>query len=355
MELRKILFLLPILMMVLVIGCSDDDSPTGNGGDYTPADSFWTDGNTNYARLDATNYDNYKHFNLVNSETVAADGEWHVAFKRELGKLNGGSSGNLGVVGVDLAGIGHADSTAFDNVTAVTIADDLYQADTYKYRFEGWQYYTGDPLHEIRATHKPFLLMTADGNHAKVVIDSIYGYAQPPNMGTIGLSYVYNPDGEDLTGATMTVEIDGSSGSVYFSFATGGAVDITDPATSTDWDLHFNNFDVKVNGGAGGPGGAGVYLGDDLPDNFDDILNGETNGYFADAMLSVFGPEDVEMNRIQWYNYTGSPAHELLTKNHVYIIKLPNGNLFKLAIENYYAVIDEMATPAWYTIKYAEL
>lgn len=41
----------------------------------------------------------------------------------------------------------------------------------------------------------------------------------------------------------------------YFSFASGQVVTVANPSTSSDWDLAFRRYEVRLNGGAAGPKG----------------------------------------------------------------------------------------------------
>lgn len=60
----------------------------------------------------------------------------------------------------------------------------------------------------------------------------------------------------------------------YFTFADGGSlVSVTDPSTSTDWDMAFRRFGVKLNGGVAGPGSvAGANLGNNAAATDTDVV-----------------------------------------------------------------------------------
>lgn len=65
---------------------------------------------------------------------------------------------------------------------------------------------------------------------------------------------ITNPDDQLVEGEVM---IDASNPTTfsYFTFSDGGSpVSVTDPASSTDWDMAFRRFSVKLNGGVSGPG-----------------------------------------------------------------------------------------------------
>ena len=53
----------------------------------------------------------------------------------------------------------------------------------------------------------------------------------------------------------VTIDATNPLGFTYFTFADGGSVvSVADPATSTGWDMAFQRFAVKLNGGISGPG-----------------------------------------------------------------------------------------------------
>lgn len=357
---NKLLIFL-MLSLVALIGCADDDD---NPVNVTPeaTDSIWSDSNGGYyAMINAASYTNHRYLNLTSREIVdITDGQantnnnWHLGFKRYDAKTNGGVSGGLGVMGVDLADIGNPDSTNFDNVTSLpTVADSLWESDKLSLAMEGW--YSYNPVtHQLAPSGKVFALFTTEGKYAKFRVDSLKNPGMPPNMGSIGIRYVLSATAgsADVSGASNYVEIDGTSGSVYFSFATGGQVAIADPRNSNAWDIHFSAYDVELNGGASGNGGTGVYLGDDLNQDFDALTIVPTGGgYFSDAMLSVFGSLNIEGTA--WFNYV--PPHEIVSKGHVYLLKIDANTVFKLKVDNYYRVVEGQVEPAWITMHFKEL
>jgi hypothetical protein len=63
-------------------------------------------------------------------------------------------------------------------------------------------------------------------------------------------------------GPTSEVTVDASSTSAftYFSLATGQAVTVASPSTSTQWDLAIRRYEVRLNGGVAGPGSVDAAL-----------------------------------------------------------------------------------------------
>jgi len=350
------------LLAALLIGCSDDkgdSSPTGPTNN-TPTDSTWSDGAGGwYATLDATSYTNFRYLSLTDHsvKTVAdaqTDHSWDIGFRRSEGKTNGGSSGSAGVLSVDLAAIGNADSTSFTGLTtvpAVNASD--WRADTLKLRFDGWYDYNMT-THQLTPSRKLYLMTTADSGYAKLVIDSLNDPGQT-NAGHLVIKFVYSSD-TDLSGAAKYATVDATGGSAFFSLKQGAQVNISHPDTSKGWDLWIgadgDPYRIRINGGASGMGTCALYLGTDLTNDFDQLTTAEPMGYFSDVNLSVFGAEGFDS--MTWYSYNGL-THELQTKGRVYLVKLADGSVFKLGVTNYYRVISGTPKSGWITVRFKKM
>lgn len=345
----KKLLRLPILMLLIgslaFLGCSDDDddSPTNPNNNN---DEFET------ALLDATS--EYVYFDFATGETVtvndpANSSDWHVAFHRDKGKINGGDFGPLGMQAVNLETIGNEYGMDFEGLVEVpAIEDDQWFVSELSLVFDGW--YSYDPnTHTVSPSDRLFAVRDASGDgYGKIVVTRITA-AGMGALGDLEVKFVHDTDGTDLSGAATTVDLSGDvvDNQVFFSFSEGGAVDIADPDNSTEWDLWFDGFDVKINGGVSGMGGAGVYPIYDETNDFDGLTTAPPDqgaSYEQDAIASIFD---------DWYDYQGAPSHELLSKGHVYLLKVDDNTYFKMEIAGYYHPED--ATSAWYTIHYKQL
>ena len=73
--------------------------------------------------------------------------------------------------------------------------------------------------------------------------------------GLIGCeSEITNPEDQLIEGQVV-IDATSQVSFTYFTFADGGSlVSVTDPRSSTDWDMAFRRYGVKLNGGVAGPG-----------------------------------------------------------------------------------------------------
>ena len=68
------------------------------------------------------------------------------------------------------------------------------------------------------------------------------------------------PDTPQASSVKEVKELNASSQTewTYFSFSEGKQVVVTNPRTSNNWDIAFNRYNVKTNGGTSGIGGVEV-------------------------------------------------------------------------------------------------
>ncbi len=352
---------LPILfaMVAIFVGCEkDDDSPT-NPGTYTPSDSTWSDGSGGYnVRLNATSSSAYRYYDLSNRSVVeitdwqsSTNMVWDLAFRRFMGKTNGGASGGAGMKAVDMASLNFADSTNFDAVASVpAIADSLWMEDrmTLAIPDADWWWYTGPPNHWILPTKTTFMIKTAIGKFGKVSIDSL-ALSTMSRAGMVTLKFVYQTDGStNIGGAAQFATIDATTGPAYFSFSTGGSVAIATPSNSTAWDLMIDGYSIKLNSSLSGPGMAGAIKSDTTFDATVTVPAGQP--FNQDGSISVFGTDSV----MPWFNYL-ELNRTLLTKNHVYLLRTSANVTYKMQITNYYMVVGGTSQSGWMQFRFKQL
>jgi len=125
-------------------------------------------------------------------------------------------------------------------------------------------------------------------------------------------------------------------------------------ADETRWDLGFSRFRIRVNGGAGGPGGVEVAA---LPDEDFAALERAPDAGFAPARPDSEEDEDSEPDTVfnsgpeDWYAYNVM-KHTLAPLPIVYAIASSEHRFYKLRIDAYY---DRAGTPGFLRLSWAEI
>lgn len=147
---------------------------------------------------------------------------------------------------------------------------------------------------------------------------------------------------------------------VYFSFTKGTVVEITNPKTTDDdWDIAFNRYNIRTNGGESGKGEAEVVNTNSK--DFAAVTKAPAEGYEKDKKFTEVGRPapgqtqpsitEVEKNPVisgtvmvenskGWYNYNRpkegeNTPHFDITK-YVYVIKTAKGNKYvKIQLTSY--------------------
>lgn len=108
--------------------------------------------------------------------------------------------------------------------------------------------------------------------------------------------------------------------------------ELADPASAPDWDVAFQRFKVKLNGGASGKGG--VEVAGLLATPFESLTAAPTDGYRSDAA----GTEDTRLAFLSgdgWYEYR-ILEHSLFARPGSWVLKSTAGARIGLAFTGYY-------------------
>jgi hypothetical protein len=128
----------------------------------------------------------------------------------------------------------------------------------------------------------------------------------------------------------------------FVQLASRTVVAVDDPSTSGDWDLSFEGWEIRTNGGISGPG-AGWAFGP------------LAASYFAfpdDPVSTPFEIEDrAEGAFLRWYAYDGS-NHTIYSRAHVYGVRTGD-LLYKLQVLSYYGEVAGAPASARYRVRYA--
>tara|TARA_B100000683_G_scaffold275898_1_gene328062 strand:+ start:3690 stop:5396 length:1707 start_codon:yes stop_codon:yes gene_type:complete len=145
-------------------------------------------------------------------------------------------------------------------------------------------------------------------------------------------------NGEGIT--TTHVDATADDTWVYFSLESGLEVVPLNPDEGQDWDaewdLAFQRFKIKSNGGISGTGGVEIAR---LPTvDFDTLEKAPEQGYLTDADDSDDQDQDpdyVFLGATPWFDYDGT-THILTPADMVYVIRSVSGQYYKFQMLNYY-------------------
>ncbi len=351
---KRIFFGFVILSLTIsLIGCSDDKptSPITNPGNtststWNASGGYWS------STVDASSTTEFAYFSFTTRDTTTSGvpkvgaTSWDLGFRREVVKTNGGASTNNSgdLLATDLGVVDFAAVTVADTAGKTWVADQI------EYFFDDWYDYNTN-THQLTANRNVYSMLDAGGhNYVKFRIDSLTGAGMPPDMGTVWLTYYYQPtaDNASLPGPTVSTSFAVESGTVYFDFSSGAVVTPATPSNSTEWDLGFSSYNVFQNSGPNGSGAAkGFYAYTELTDPTD------IDAFTAQPAAPMFS--DIPSSALtDWYNYTGPPLHQLLSKENVYLLKT-GGKVYKVMVESYYANVSGVPTSGHYTFIWKEL
>lgn len=141
---------------------------------------------------------------------------------------------------------------------------------------------------------------------------------------------------------------------IYFSFEEESIVEVTDAYNSTNWDIGFHRFDVKVNCGTAGVGKGGSYNAGKI--DFDKAIEAPENGYSLNDSIGVILESGVwEYTMVpgdtivsSWLTFSGPPPTYTISDN-IYYLKTAKGNYAKIWLKDYY---NDLSQPGYITMEY---
>ncbi len=262
---------------------------------------------------------------------------WDIAFFGTAVMLNGGAAGPGSVVahclcanaGLTDAQVGaltaQAGLAAFEAVTVEDIPSDAgaWESDALVPALQGW--YAYDPVAHVVSANpdRVWKLRTADGQgYAKLHVTQIDGATQA-EAGQVTIEYAVQPGSGAPMGEAQSATVDVSGGArVYFSLTQGAVSD------ASDWDLLFEGWTIRLNGGVSGSGAAGAVVVDEP---FDGITDASDMGtlYRGDTYGGAFAAHP-------WYRYniTGQD-HQIWPTYDVYLVKR-GSEVYKIQLISYY-------------------
>lgn len=151
-----------------------------------------------------------------------------------------------------------------------------------------------------------------------------------------------------LESVAFTIDATNREAWAYFSFASGGTVDVVDAENSEAWDIGFQRTQVKLNGGISGPGMGSVVMLTET--TFEAVPVAPADGYLSDTddTLAI-----VPQSEKGWYIYTGPPLHQVLPlEGRVFVVKAADGTFAKIRFIGYYKDNENKKDSGFITFEY---
>lgn len=148
---------------------------------------------------------------------------------------------------------------------------------------------------------------------------------------------------------TFEINSTNSSAWKYFSFATNDTVTVTDPQNSTNWDLAFQRYRVRTNGGVAGSGqGAAANSYKKGQAGFDALVSvPDTTTFINDASVDIavqqgYATYIVNPALYSWFSleFTQTGTQIVPTDN-IYFVKSATGKYAKVWFKSYYSATNQ--------------
>lgn len=334
------------LVAVAALACSDSSSTEPPPLSVT--DSLVVDASqTAFVRLGTP-------AQVVNVANATTSSEWDLSFSATTVTLNGGAAGPSSASGHCVCARANATDEAiraltpaltlpdFTAVTAAGIPDDgAFRSDQLAPAISAWFSGTG-------AAATPFLdrsWFIREGTGTVVLAKfRITGLQQASaaNAGQISFEFAVQPAPGTPFGPVHTRTVDVRTGPVYFDLTTGTVT------SSTNWDLRFDGWTVRTNGGVSGSGTIVALV--EMSRSFEQVdaayaSTAPAQAYRRDSYSGVFAQQP-------WYRYniTGTDNQIWPTFN-VYLVKR-GAEVYKVQLTGYYGPAGEARR---ITLRYARL
>jgi len=146
---------------------------------------------------------------------------------------------------------------------------------------------------------------------------------------------------------SRTFEINSSSSTVwkYFSFEKDDTVTITDPLNSKEWDLAFQRYRVKTNGGESGNGmGSAANSYKKGQAGFDALtLVSDTASFTEDTPVQIavqqgYATYIVNPELYTWFSIEmAAQGTQIVPSDFIYVVKTADGKYAKVWFRSYYS------------------
>jgi hypothetical protein len=331
------------LPLLLLAACGRDEL---TAPDPTVEGSLTVDASAGWAYLSLADE------RVVTVTDPAVSSAWDVAFNATGVMLNGGAAGPGDVTGFCicqnaatdpspaqiLAMTPASESADFASVSASGIPGDAsFTGDALLPAVTGW--YAGRGAGATAASDQAWLVRLRDGaGYAKLRVTGLQG----PTAGTPGrvtLEYAVQASADAPLGTVRTLAVNvPAEGTARVDLLGGG-----EGVSATDWDLRFDGWTVRLNGGVSG---AGLAAATPATEPFAQIASAATDprAYRTDAYAGVFAAHP-------WYRYDLAGDHAISPTFDVYLLRR-GAQLYKVQLTGYYGAAGE---PRQITVRYERI
>ncbi len=144
---------------------------------------------------------------------------------------------------------------------------------------------------------------------------------------------------------TFEVNSTGSTTWKYFSFSKNDTINVADPLTSTEWDLAFQRYRLRTNGGKSGSGMGSAANSFKKGQAGFDALNevSDTSTFFTDDTLRIavqqgYATYTVNPELYTWFTIElATQGTQIVPSDYIYIIKTGDGKYAKVWFKSYYS------------------
>ncbi len=158
-------------------------------------------------------------------------------------------------------------------------------------------------------------------------------------------SCVKNNDSLPIPSQEFVINSTNSTTWKYFSFTKNDTVSVSDPTTSSDWDLAFQRYRIRTNGGISGNGkGSAANSYKKLQAGFDMLkLIPDTTTFAVDQAMQIavqqgYATYNVNPVLYTWFNIElGANGTQIVPTDYVYIVKTATGKYAKVWFKSYYS------------------
>jgi len=147
---------------------------------------------------------------------------------------------------------------------------------------------------------------------------------------------------------SQTFEVNSTSSTTwkYFSFAKNDTIAVSDPLTSNEWDLAFQRYRIKTNGGMSGSGlgsAANSYLKGQA--GFDELkIVPDTATFSADTSVNIavqqgYATYVINPEIYSWFTIElAAQGTQIVSSDYIFIVKTGIGKYAKVWFKSYYSV-----------------